>query len=192
LFKVFNSSSTKMACASGSIKFTAELLHLLQMEFYQITWSVCFFICIIKGWSNEIYEHSRYINSKAKTICIYTSSIRVGSEFTPRTGILSSNEWLACRRVPSPPTVTTRSTSLMGGDKLLRSTAFHSTDFFCRIAWQKFIASWWTLRLFSKNCTICNFPDRIQISNCSINIYNHAKHPCNKYKPKILEAPIRM
>jgi len=32
LFKVFNSGSTKMACASGSIKLTAEVPHLFAKE----------------------------------------------------------------------------------------------------------------------------------------------------------------
>lgn len=79
-----------------------------------------------------------------------TSSTRVGSEFTPRIGIESSIKWLACKRVPSPPTVTTRSTLCIGFDKLLRKMGSQSTGFRLRISWQQFMASLWTLSLSSK------------------------------------------
>lgn len=82
-----------------------------------------------------------------------TSSGRVGSEFTPKTGTESSMKWLACNRVPSPPTVITRSTSRMGCDRLLRTRAFHSTGLRRKIFWQKFIASLCTFCLLSKCCS---------------------------------------
>lgn len=72
-------------------------------------------------------------------------------------------KWLACRRVPSPPIVTTRSTSLMGCVKSFRCTAFHSTDFFCRISWQKFMESWCTLFLLFKKCKTCNFLSELKL-----------------------------
>lgn len=62
-------------------------------------------------------------------------------------------KWLACNRVPSPPTVITRSTSRMGCDRSLRTRAFHSTGLRRKIFWQKFIASLCTFCLLSKCCS---------------------------------------
>ena len=78
----------------------------------------------------------------------------------------------------------------MGCDKLLRCTAFHSIDFFCRMAWQKFIASWCTFLLFSKNCKICNFSNSIQISNNTSKNYNYTKHPSKHASPKPWKNPL--
>lgn len=86
-----------------------------------------------------------------------TSSTCVGSEFTPTTGTLSSIKWLACKRVPSPPTVTTKSTSRIGRDKSVWNRVSHSTDFRFRTSWQKLIASLWTWILLSKWRSVCSF-----------------------------------
>lgn len=97
-----------------------------------------------------------------------TSSTCVGSEFTPRTGIESSMKWLACKSVPSPPTVTTKSTFRMGCDRLLRNIGSQSTDFFCKIFSQKFVASLWTLRLLSRYSKTWNVLKRNRITRLKI------------------------
>lgn len=137
LLKVVDCTSTKVSGTSCRIKLITELFHLERRHNEQ--WRH------IYSW--KMIRNTHKIQNQLNRL---TSSALVGSELTPRTGTESSIKWLACRRVPSPPTVMTRSTPRIGRDRSFRKIGSHSTGFFCKIFWQKLVASLWTLRLLSR------------------------------------------
>lgn len=65
----------------------------------------------ISSTSREVHKHNapKLLLSSVSFVLLF-SSARVGSLFTPTSGMLSPRKWLADNTVPSPPTDITRST----------------------------------------------------------------------------------